>query len=200
MLTKFSKKMGRSGYHQGYREEVIKSGVLGFERQLAASRSGEKPLFRPRDWQKVERRRTKMVRKAAWYRPADCIGFYPPSPRGELAKEIGEVLMEEGRRINFNLRAIETGGLSIVVSHVVDQAVCLTCAVEEQVGLTTFPQLCTEELANFVEKWRCRLNTGEKLPFVAPTGRDSTMRMSRERRSQMHSTFADIPSRERGRN
>ena len=54
-----------------------------------------------------------MVRKAAWYRPADCVAFYPPSPRGELAKEIGKVLMEEGKRINFNLRAVETGGLSI---------------------------------------------------------------------------------------
>ena len=113
ILTKFSKKMARSGYHQGYREEVIKSGVLGFERQLAASRSGDRPLFRPRDWQMAERRRRKMVRKAAWYRPADCVGFYPPSPRGELAKEIGRVLMEEGKRINFNLRAVETGGLSL---------------------------------------------------------------------------------------
>ena len=112
-LTKFSKKMARSGYPQGYRSEVIKSGVLGFERQLEASRSGRKPLFRPRDWQKAERRKTKMVRKAGWYRPADCVGFYPPTPRGELAGEIAKVLKEEGRRIGFNLRAIETGGLSI---------------------------------------------------------------------------------------
>ena len=51
-----------------------------------------------------------MVRKAAWYRPADCVAFYPPSSQGELAKEIGKVLMEEGKRINFNLRAVETGG------------------------------------------------------------------------------------------
>ena len=54
-----------------------------------------------------------MVRKAGWYRPADCVGFYPPTPRGELAGEIAKVLKEEGRRIGFNLRAIETGGLSI---------------------------------------------------------------------------------------
>ena len=112
-LTKFSKKMARSGYPEGYRSEVIKSGVLGFERQLEASRNGQKPLFRPRDWQKAERRKRKMVRKAAWYRPADCVGFYPPTPRGELAGEIGKVLKEEGRRIGINLRAIETGGLSI---------------------------------------------------------------------------------------
>ena len=53
------------------------------------------------------------MRKAAWYRPADCVGFYPPTPRGELANEIGKVLKEEGERINMRLRAIETGGLSI---------------------------------------------------------------------------------------
>ena len=52
-----------------------------------------------------------MVRKAGWYRPADCVGFYPP--RGELTGQIGKVLKEEGRRIEMDLRAVETGGLSI---------------------------------------------------------------------------------------
>ena len=113
ILTEFSKKMARSGYPEGYRAEVIKSGVLGFERQLEASRSGVKPLFRPREWQKAERRKKKMVKVAAWYRPADCVGFYPPTPRGELVSEIGKVLKEEGSRINMDLRAVETGGLSI---------------------------------------------------------------------------------------
>ena len=108
ILTEFSKKMARSGYPEGYRLEVIKSGILGFERQLEADRNGQKPLFRPREWQKEERRRKKMVRKAAWYRPADCVGFYPPTPRGELVSEINEMLKEEGRRIKVNLRAVET--------------------------------------------------------------------------------------------
>ena len=57
ILTEFSKKMARSGYPEGYRLEVIKSGILGFERQLEADRNGQKPLFRPREWQKEERRR-----------------------------------------------------------------------------------------------------------------------------------------------
>ena len=48
ILTEFCKKMSRSGYSESYRTEVIKSGVVGYERQLDASRSGEKPLFRPR--------------------------------------------------------------------------------------------------------------------------------------------------------
>ena len=113
ILTKFCKKMARSGYPESYRAEVIKSGVTGYERQLEASRSGQKPLFRPRDWQQEERRKRKIVRKTSWYRPADCVGFYPPTPRGELNQEINQVLREEGRRIGFNLKAIETGGVSL---------------------------------------------------------------------------------------
>merc|ERR1711973_238211 len=36
ILTEFCKKMARSGYPKEYRSVVIKSGVLGFERQLEA--------------------------------------------------------------------------------------------------------------------------------------------------------------------
>ena len=54
-----------------------------------------------------------MVRKTSWYRPSDCVGFYPPTPRGELNQEINQVLREEGKRIGFNLKAIETGGVSL---------------------------------------------------------------------------------------
>ena len=63
ILTNFCKKMARSGYPESYRAEVIKSGVVGYERQLEASRSGQKPLFRPRGWQQEERRRRKIVSK-----------------------------------------------------------------------------------------------------------------------------------------
>ena len=48
ILTEFCKKMARSGYPEEYRSVVIKSGVLGFERQLEASQRGERPLFRPK--------------------------------------------------------------------------------------------------------------------------------------------------------
>ena len=63
--------MSRSGYKAGagYRREVmvIMSVVTGFKRQLDASRSGEKQLFRQRGWSREERIR----RKVTWYRPED---------------------------------------------------------------------------------------------------------------------------------
>ena len=54
-----------------------------------------------------------MVRRADWYQPADAVGFYLLTPRGELVNNIAKVLKEEGSRIGLNLRASETGGLSI---------------------------------------------------------------------------------------
>ena len=54
-----------------------------------------------------------MVRRVAWYRPADCVGFFPATPKGELNQRIGEVLEEEGRRIGLVLRSREKGGVSL---------------------------------------------------------------------------------------
>ena len=70
-------------------------------------------LQRPRGWRKEERRKEKILKKSSWYRPADVVGFYPASPRGELASEIKKILCEEGKRINMDLRLRETGGPSL---------------------------------------------------------------------------------------
>ena len=48
-----------------------------------------------------------MVRRVAWYRPADCVGFFPATPKGELSQMIGEVLEEEGKRIGMVLKSRE---------------------------------------------------------------------------------------------
>ena len=70
-------------------------------------------MFRPREWKKNERIKRKMIRRVGWYRPADCVGFFPATPRGELNKEISAILEEEGKRIKMSLRSIEMGGVSL---------------------------------------------------------------------------------------
>ena len=54
-----------------------------------------------------------MLKKAAWYRPANCVAFYPATPRGELVKGINTILEEEGQRVGMSLRAMEKGGVSL---------------------------------------------------------------------------------------
>ena len=73
-----------SGYNAKYRGEVITAAVVGYERLLEAVDRGERPLHRPREWQAGERRKKKLLSKAAWYRPADVVLFVPATPGGEL--------------------------------------------------------------------------------------------------------------------
>ena len=53
------------------------------------------------------------MRRVGWYRPADCIGFFPATPRGEPNEKISSILEEEGKRIKIRLRSVEMGGVSL---------------------------------------------------------------------------------------
>ena len=59
MMEQLAIKMMISGYPADFRRGVIESAVKCYEAQLAASVSGEKPLYRPRTWQQMVRRQKK---------------------------------------------------------------------------------------------------------------------------------------------
>ena len=159
---------------------MIKSGVAGYEKQLEASRSGVKPLYRPRGWRKEERKRKKMVRKVAWYRPADCVGFYPPTPGGELARSVGKVLQEEGERIGLDLRCVETGGVSLakqlVKANLRSGEPCGRpgCVLDEVSGGAGGPH----NVPSVLYKGTCNLceEVGENAEYWGETGRSACHR------------------------
>ena len=92
MMEQLATKMMISGYPADFRRGVIESAVKCYEAQLAASVSGEKPLYRPRTWQQEGRRQKKMVSKMAWFRPADTVLRVPFTPDSELAKGVRAVV------------------------------------------------------------------------------------------------------------
>ena len=52
--------------------------------------------------------------KTSWYRPADAVGFFPATPKRELANSIQKITEEEGKRIGIiNIKIYETGGVSL---------------------------------------------------------------------------------------
>ena len=53
-----------------------------------------------------------------------------------------------------------------------DQAVCLTCAVEELGDPTMYPQMFAEVVASFVEQLWYHQSIGENLPFLAFIGQN----------------------------
>jgi hypothetical protein len=113
LMEDLAERMMMSGYNADYRRGIIESAVKGYEAQVAADLTGEKPLYRPRSWQQETRRKRKRMKGAAWYRPADTVLFCPATPGSELANKLREVVEEEGRRINLRVRVVEKGGVSL---------------------------------------------------------------------------------------
>ena len=98
---------------------------------------GERPLHRPREWQAEARLRKKTLAKATWYRPADTVVFIPATPGGRLTEKLRDVLQEEGKRLNLNIKTVEQGGISLKrkltgadlkVGEVCGQPECELCA------------------------------------------------------------------------
>ena len=137
-----------------------------------------------------------MVKKAAWHKPADCIGFFPPTPGGELAKEIDKVHKEEGEKIGMSLRSIETGGVSptklLVRADMKAGEPCgrPDCVLDKasggQEGLISYLLPCTGGPANFVRKQESNLNTGEKLQDQPTADSKNTRKKLRRGMMGMH--------------
>ena len=109
LLTSFAIRMKDSGYSEKVRYEVIRGGVLGYERQVQRDLAGQCPLYRPREWNREERDRRKKLQKVAWYRPAETVLFVPPSHRSELANK----LAEETSNSRWRIRVVERAGRSL---------------------------------------------------------------------------------------
>ena len=99
--------------HQFQKDCGLASSVKCYEAQLAASVSGEKPLYRPRTWQQEVRRQKKIVGKMAWFRPADTVLRVPFTPDSELAKEARAVVDEEATRLGLKVKVVEGSGVPL---------------------------------------------------------------------------------------
>ena len=113
LLENLCEKMMISGYPEEFRAGVIRSAAVGYERLMAASASGERPLYRPRNWQQQARQEAKLLKRVSWYRPADTVLFLPATPGGELAEQARKVLEEEAPRLGMSIRVVERAGISV---------------------------------------------------------------------------------------
>ena len=102
-----------SGYPEEFRRGVIESAVKCYEDQVAASRRGEKPLYRPRRWEAPVRRKKKQIAEMAWFRPADTVLRVPYTPDSALAGRVRTVVEEEARRLKLNVKVVEGGGIPL---------------------------------------------------------------------------------------
>jgi hypothetical protein len=71
-------------------------------------------MYRPKDWQRIERRKLKEKKKNSWSNKGGFVApiFIPPTPNGELVVRLRKIATTEAEA-GVNFRIVETGGRSI---------------------------------------------------------------------------------------
>ena len=115
-LNRYMQLLHNSGYNVNFRTEILKSGINGYIKILAAEREGRRPMYRPKNWEVDSRRMDKQNKKKNWLGPywKSCI-FVPPTPGSELKKRMRkreEELRAEGR-LKWPIKIIETAGKTL---------------------------------------------------------------------------------------
>ena len=87
------KRMMAGGYHEKYRENVLRNALAVYDSKLKDDAEGSVPLNRPRGFRKAERRKEKRRKRNSWGTKGGHIApiIVPSTPNGELARRLRKV-------------------------------------------------------------------------------------------------------------
>ena len=90
-----------AGYDQKFRTEVVLSALKAYNRMIELDVSGEQPLYRPREWKRLERAQERRGRRESWYRKGgfDPVIFVPATPGSQLKNRYLEEIEGAGFKI-----------------------------------------------------------------------------------------------------
>ena len=110
-LSVFSARMQLSGYGQKFRTEVMKSALQAYDNLLDAEVRGERPLYRPRTWNMLERENQRRAKKLNWYRRGgdEALMIIPKTPDSRLLKMYKQEVTHSGLPIYI----VEKGGVQL---------------------------------------------------------------------------------------
>ena len=118
-------KLKNSGHSVQYRKQILDSAMKGFKKMLEEDKNGTKPLFRSRQWNEKERCEIKKKNKVNWFNKSKektdkkskivykSVLFVPPTPNGELAKQLKEREEELNKNSSERIKIIEKSGIKI---------------------------------------------------------------------------------------
>jgi hypothetical protein len=124
-LNKFMLKLKNSGHSIQYRKQILDSSMKAFEKILKEDKNGTKPLFRSRQWNEKERSEMKNKKKVNWFnnykkemtKKSDItyksVLFVPPTPRGELARQLKQREEELNKNSCERIKIVETSGIKM---------------------------------------------------------------------------------------
>ena len=113
-ISDYMLRMKEAGYDEKYRKRVLLAAISIYDKKVEDDKRGIRPLFRPKSWQKEERKKEKTYKKKEWATKKGHIApiFIPATPGGELAREMRKIADREAQQgIHFNV--LEIGGRTL---------------------------------------------------------------------------------------
>ena len=113
-VTEYMSRMMQAGYHENYRKHVLLNALAVYDKKVRDDLDGTCPLNRPSGYQKIERRKQKLIKKRNWSTKGGYIApiIIPSTPGGELAKMLKQVAEAENE-CGIKFKIIEKGGKTI---------------------------------------------------------------------------------------
>ena len=77
-MEKWARKLKKSEYPETFRHQVIKAAVDKWRKMCSVEDEGGRPVHRPREWRRRERRLAKENKKMSWHRSEDTVKASAP--------------------------------------------------------------------------------------------------------------------------
>ena len=115
VISLYMARMMQAGYPEKYRKDTLCRGLRIYDKMVQDDQDGVRPIYRPKDWNVVARRKEKEKKKNDWSTRGGHVApiFVPPTPNGELAKAIREITDREAEA-GVLFKIIETGGVKVL--------------------------------------------------------------------------------------
>ena len=135
--SKMVLRMQFSGFSKKFRYEVVCSALSAYDSIHDKVRRGERPLYRPFEWDREERDRAKAAKVLNWYKVGgyESVMFVQSTPNSELKRRFQKEIDKSGLKI----RVVEKAGRSIkqalqrsdpFKAATCDREGCLVCETE----------------------------------------------------------------------
>ena len=114
VISTYMARMKQAGYPENYRKDTLNRALRIYDKMLEDDKNGVRPIYRPKEWNVVSRRKEKNKKKHNWSTRGGHVApiFVPPTPHGELAKILREIAAREAEQ-GVNFKIIEAGGTSV---------------------------------------------------------------------------------------
>ena len=114
VITEYMSRMKVAGYRERYRKDVLKHALNIYDKKWEDHNSGIRPIFRPKDWHREERKSAKERKRHEWATKGGYIApiFVPSTPGSELMKRMRQVVDRESKK-ELRFKIVEMGGRTL---------------------------------------------------------------------------------------